>query len=213
MTSLSPAAALAEIWSIGRGDAAALEWVAMTGKELPLPSSFAVGTMAQATIAASALAAAELHRLRTGIRQTVHVDMRHAAVEFRSERYLRCESAPQRGWDKVAGIYRTGDGRFVRLHTNFPHHRAGMLALLKAEYERESVAKSLRNWEGPAFETAVAEAGLVATMMRSPEEWHAHPQGAAVARLPLFELTRIGKLRRALASPPTARWRASGCWI
>lgn len=29
-------------------------------------------------------------------------------------------------------------------------------------------------------------------MIRTREEWHAHPQGKAVAELPLFEIMRIG---------------------
>ena len=36
------------------------------------------------------------------------------------------------------------DGRFVRLHTNFPHHRDGMLKLLGAEYTRLSEAMIAR---------------------------------------------------------------------
>jgi crotonobetainyl-CoA:carnitine CoA-transferase CaiB-like acyl-CoA transferase len=48
-------------------------------------------------------------------------------------------------------------------------------------------------WEAETFETAAAEAGMVATMMRTPQEWAAHPQGQAVARLPLFEITKIGE--------------------
>jgi crotonobetainyl-CoA:carnitine CoA-transferase CaiB-like acyl-CoA transferase len=189
---MTPAAALAEIWHLGRGEPAALGSAALAGAEPALPSSFAVGTMAQATIAASALAAAEFWRRRTGERQAVAVAMRDAAIEFRSERYLRVPGTDLRGWDKVAGVYRTGDGRHVRLHTNFPHHRAGMLAMLGADYERASVASALERWQGEAFETAAAERGLVATMTRTPEEWAAHAQGQAVARLPLYEIIRIG---------------------
>ena len=119
--------------------------------------------------------------------------MRHAAVEFRSERYMRIDGKPPGPvWDKIAGVYRTGDGRMVRLHTNFPHHRDGILKLLGCDYTREAVQAALMKWEGEKFETAAAEAGMVATLMRSPAEWSAHPQGQAVARLPLFEITRIG---------------------
>ncbi len=47
--------------------------------------------------------------------------MRHAVVECRSERYLRVDDKPPPpAWDKIAGVYRVRDGRFVRLHTNFP---------------------------------------------------------------------------------------------
>ena len=103
----------------------------LTGGEPALPSSFAIGTAAQASIAASALAAAELWRLRTGRQQQVSVDMRDAAIEFRSDHYVRVGSDPPKEvWDKIAGLYRCGDGRWVRLHTNFPHHRDGVLKLL-----------------------------------------------------------------------------------
>ena len=91
---------------------------ALTGADPVLPSSFKVGTAAQATIAAAGLAAAELWRLRTGREQTVAVDMRHAAIEFRSERYMRLDGRPPGpAWNKIAGVYATGDGRKVRLRT------------------------------------------------------------------------------------------------
>jgi crotonobetainyl-CoA:carnitine CoA-transferase CaiB-like acyl-CoA transferase len=140
------------------------------------------------------LAAAEVWRRRTGRAQGVSVDMRHAAIEFRSERYMRLDGKPPGpAWDKIAGVYRTGDGRHVRLHTNFPHHRDGMLKLLGCAYEREAVQAALLEWQAEPFETAAAEAGLVATMLRSPAEWTAHPQGRAVAALPLIEIEKIGE--------------------
>ena len=189
---VAPASVLEEIWSIAGGEKQALADVTLTGHEPGLPSSFAVGTMAQATIAASALAAAEVARARTGKRQRVTVDMRHAAVEFRSEHYMRVPGAEVRAWDKVAGVYRTADGRYVRLHTNLPHHRSGMLDMLGVPYDRESVRLAVLQWPGEVLETTAAERGLVATMMRSPEEWRAHGQGQALAKLPLFEVIRIG---------------------
>jgi len=190
----TPSDILASLWAAAGGEARALDDVQLTGREPALPSSFRVGAIAQATIAASALAAQQVWRQRTGRRQSVSVDMRHAAVEFRSERYQRIgERPPARIWDKIAGVYETGDARKVRLHTNFPHHRDGMLKLLGAAYERAAVADALKAWQGQAFESAAAEAGLVATMLRTPAEWAAHPQGRAVAGLPLFEMTKIGE--------------------
>jgi len=89
---------LADLWSAAGQPDPGLEAVSLTGSDPVLPSSFAVGTAAQATIAAAALAANELWRLRTGRRQRVGVDMRHAAAEFRSERYLRVDGEPARGY-------------------------------------------------------------------------------------------------------------------
>jgi crotonobetainyl-CoA:carnitine CoA-transferase CaiB-like acyl-CoA transferase len=190
----SPAHVLRQLWAAASGDPAALAAVELRGEDPALPSAFRVGTAAQATIAAAGLAAAEVHKRRGGPGQSVSVDMRHAAIEFRSERYMAVDGKPPGpSWDKIAGVYRTGDGRYVRLHTNFPHHREGMLKLLGCAYERQAVASALETWQGEAFETAAAEAGLVATMMRSPAEWAAHPQGKAIATLPLFEIRKIGE--------------------
>ena len=185
--------ALAALWRHAGQPYAALETVDLTGAEPALPSTFAVGTAAQTTIAAAALAAAELWRLRHGDRQRVAVDMRDAAIEFRSERYMRVNGeAPKELWDKIAGLYRAGDGRFVRLHTNFPHHRDGVLKLLGCEYSREAVQTALDGWRAEVFENVAAEAGLVVTATRTFAEWDARPQGRAVASLPVFTIERIG---------------------
>ncbi|MGD1876137.1 MAG: CoA transferase [Kiloniellaceae bacterium] len=167
--------------------------VTLTGSDPVLPSSFAVGTVAQATIAAVAAAAADLWTLRGGRQQDIAVDMLHAAQEYRSERYFTADgNPPGRVWDAIAGPYRCGDGGWVRIHTNFPHHRDGILKLLDCDYSREAVQAALENWRADAFEDAVAERGLVATMMRSPDDWLATPQGAALAGQPLVSLERLG---------------------
>lgn len=190
---ITPKDALAGLWSLAGAYPSALSRVTLTGSDPALPSSFAVGTLAQATIAATGLAAAELHRQRTGQSQSVAVDMRHAAVEFRSERYFRTDAPPADPWDKIAGLYRTRDGGWIRLHTNFPHHRDGILALLKCAYDRDAVQSALLLWDGDAFETAAAEAKLVVTRTRSLDEWAAHPQGRAVAALPPFEIVKVAE--------------------
>jgi crotonobetainyl-CoA:carnitine CoA-transferase CaiB-like acyl-CoA transferase len=193
MVAPAPTHVLAGLWHAAGQDDEALKQVEFTGAEPVLPSSFAVGTAAQATIGAAALAAGELWRLRTGRRQRVRVDMRAAAIEFRSERYLRVNGrVPDEYHDTIAGLYRCGDGRWVRLHTNLPHHCSGLLTLLGCEHERAAVQRTLAGWKGEALEDAAAEAGLVVTACRSFAEWDAHPQGRAISELPLFTIERIG---------------------
>jgi crotonobetainyl-CoA:carnitine CoA-transferase CaiB-like acyl-CoA transferase len=193
MSTPEPKNVLAGLWRAAGQDEAALDNVELTGGEPVLPSSFAIGTAAQATIAAAALAAGELWRQRSGRRQRVSVDMRAAAIEFRSERYLRVNGkVPDEYHDDIAGLYRCGDGRWVRLHTNLPHHCGGLLALLGCEHDREAVKRTLEGWKAERLEDAAAEAGLVVTACRSFAEWDAHPQGQAVAALPLFSIERIG---------------------
>lgn len=189
---MSPIEALAGIWRSTGLPPDMLDAANLTGMDPLLPSSFAVGTAATASIAASALAAAALWRLRTGRRQVVSVDMRHACAEFRSEQHLRLNAKlAYTENDAIAGLYQTRDG-WVRLHTNFPHHREGVLHLLGCPAERPAVATALLHCDAVAFETAAAEAGLAVTALRSFPEWDAHPQGQAVRGLPLISITRIG---------------------
>jgi len=197
--------ALRALWTTARLPAAALHQVTLTGADPVLPSGFAVGTAAQASIAACTLAAAHLHALRGGPAQPVSVDMRHAAVEFRSERHLRVDGAPAAElWDPLAGLYPCADG-FVRLHTNFAHHRAGVLRILGCEATREAVARALRDWRAEAFETAAAEIGIVGAAARRFEAWDQHPQARALAPQPPFTLERIGDAPPTLLPPLAAR--------
>ena len=189
----SPREILAGVWTSVGGDPAALDAVTLTGDEPQLPSSFRVAAAAQVSIAASGLAAAEIWKLRSGEAQNVAVDMRHATVECRSERYLRVDGKPPPpAWDAIAGVYKTGDGRFVRLHTNFPHHRAAVCNVLDCKAERDDVQQALMQWEAEAFETAAYAAGGVVAMMRSYDEWSASPHAKALAQLPLITIEKIG---------------------
>ena len=144
---MAPLQALAPIWAAAGLPDATLEALSLTGTEPVLPSSFAVGTAAQVSFAAAALAAVELGHARNGLRQRVHVDMRHAALEC-TARFLIDGLAPE-AWDKLAGLYACGpDGRegWVRIHTNFTHHRDGVLRLLGlpagADTERDEIGRA-----------------------------------------------------------------------
>jgi crotonobetainyl-CoA:carnitine CoA-transferase CaiB-like acyl-CoA transferase len=190
----TPREILADLWTLAGGDAAALDAVTLTGQEPQLPSSFRVAAAAQASIAAAALAAAQIWKLRSGQSQDVAVDMRHAVVECRSERYLRVDGKPPPpAWDAIAGIYKTRDQRFVRLHTNFPHHRDAVCKVLNCKPERDEVQAALMRWDGEAFETAAYAGGCVVAMMRSHDEWSSLPHAKALAALPTITIEKIGE--------------------
>jgi len=190
----TPREILADLWTLAGGELSALEAVTLTGDEPQWPSSFRVAAAAQASIAAAGLAAAHIWKLRSGQSQDVAVDMRHAVVECRSERYLRIEGTPPPpAWDAIAGVYKTRDRRFVRLHTNFPHHRDAVCRVLNCKPERDDVQAALMQWDGEAFETAAYAAGGVVAMMRSREEWSDLPHAKALAALPLISIEKIGE--------------------
>jgi len=188
---------LEKLWQTAGCTSESLEHIAIEGSDPVLPSPFKIGEAAAATIGATALAAAELWRLRTGRAQQVRLDTRAAAIAFRSERHLRINGAPPPPlWDDIAGFHATGNGRWLQLHTNFPHHRERALGVLGCPGDRPSVAKAIADWEGEELEEALIAAGTCAACVRTPQEWLAHPQQAAVAGLPVLEILPLGE------SPP-----------
>jgi crotonobetainyl-CoA:carnitine CoA-transferase CaiB-like acyl-CoA transferase len=197
---MTPELALKHIWTLAGCDPTALHSVTLTGADPGLPSIYRVGSLASASIAATGLAAAEYQRLRTGRRQHLTVEMRRALASFRSERYLRVDDGPPPALrDPVTGFYETRDGRWIQLHTNFAHHLQGVLQVLGCENDPAAVAAAIRDWDGARLDQTLADAGLCAALIRTPDEWAALDQAKAIADLPLFEIERIGD---APAEPP-----------
>lgn len=190
-TALEPISA---IWNAAGLPVAALEDIGLTGHDPVLPSSFAVGTAAQTSLAAAALAAVQIGTLRNGLQQQVHVDMRHAALDCACR--FEIDGHTPELWDKIAGLYRCADDRWLRLHTNFAHHRDGVLRLLGlplgSDTPREAVAAALLHCNVFEFEGAATAAGLVVAAVRNFDEWDAHAQHAAIAVQPLVAIEKVG---------------------
>ena len=180
-----------DLWRQVGGEAADAAGLSVEGRDPALPSLYRVGTAAGACVGAATLAAAALWRDRGGPRPEVGADLRSAATSFRSERLLRIDGAAPAMWDPVSGDYPTADG-WVRLHTNFAHHRHAALAALGAEPDRAAVAAAVAARTAEDVQEAVVAAGGCATAMRSPEAWRHHPQGRAAAALPLVSLAPVG---------------------
>ncbi|KIK69912.1 hypothetical protein GYMLUDRAFT_34311 [Collybiopsis luxurians FD-317 M1] len=182
-------------------------------------SSFKIASAAQTTIGLAALSAAHFHELRTGVKQTVTVDARHAALEFRSEAYYTLESRiPGSIWDSIAGLYKTKDGSFVRVHTNFPHHRHGILRILNLpdapETTRDHVQEALLQWNATDFEEAAAQAQMCAFALRSFDEWDRHAQAIALKNTPPVTVTKIGDApKRKIQSKSSFRYPLEGVRI
>ena len=192
---------LGDLWRLSGLPPEALNCAVLTGQDPVMPSSFAVGTAAQVTIAAAALAACELGHVRGQARQTVSVDMTHAALECTG--WFSLNGNVPEMWDKFSGAYRCADG-WVRIHTNFAHHRDGALRLMgldAATASRADAEAVMLTRNALAFEQAAAEAGLVVAAIRTFDEWDQSSQGQAVASQPLMRFEHIGDAPP-LALPP-----------
>ncbi|KXN83129.1 Succinate--hydroxymethylglutarate CoA-transferase [Leucoagaricus sp. SymC.cos] len=163
-------------------------------------SSFKIGAMAQASIGVTGLASAYLHYLRTGVEQDISVDARHATLEFHSHSYYTVDGqAPPDIWDPIAGVYLTKDQSFVRIHTNFPHHRKGVLDILQLpdtpETTKQDVSTALAQWNAKnaeEFEQEAINRGTCVSAYRSFDTWDQHPHAATLVDKPPMTITKIG---------------------
>jgi crotonobetainyl-CoA:carnitine CoA-transferase CaiB-like acyl-CoA transferase len=163
------------------------------GSDPVLPTPFRIGTAAAATLAASGLAAARLWEARTGRRQQVGVNLRHATASLRSGHYMRLgDGKVSAARNTIMGVYPSRDGRWSYLHCNFPNHRAAALKVLGVAEDRDAVARAVATWNAADLEEAIIAAGGAGGMARTRAEWAKHPQAAAIAALPLLEIVRIG---------------------
>src|SRR5919199_1307245 len=167
--------------------------VEITGGTDPiLPTPFRIGETSAAALAAVGLAVADLWELRPGRRRAVAVDPRQATASLRSGKYMHLDGAPvSADRNTVMGVYPARNGRWSYLHCNFPNHRAAALSVLGVPEDREAVRQAVAKWDALELEEAIIAAKGAGGMVRSMDEWARHPQAAAVASLPLMEITKI----------------------
>lgn len=181
-------------WTALGGDSAAADAVAFPAGGA-LPSAYPVTDFAAATMAAAALAIAELLAARGAAPGSIVVDRRLASLWFAASLRPVGWKVPAL-WDSIAGDYRARDG-WIRLHTNAPHHRAAAERVLgRTGMDKDTATHAVAAWAKADLEAAIVAAGGCAAEMRSVAEWAAHAQGGAVAAEPLADIATAG------AAPP-----------
>lgn len=195
----------ARVWGLTSGSAETAEALRAGGPRAVLPSYFDVTGLATASVAAAALAADEFLAARNGTRpRPVSVDSRAACAAFAAETLFAPVGWSLPGiWDPLAGNYRAEDG-WIRLHTNYPYHRAAVERVLGAR-ERDAARAAVSGWKATELEAAVVEAGGCAAAMHARESWLASVPGAATADAPPLTITERpapGDARPAAAGHP-----------
>ncbi|WP_406728226.1 CoA transferase [Streptomyces sp. GD-15H] len=205
MTDTEPRIGIAAAWSSLGGDPALLTRVSTVERPEVLPARLPVRELARACVGACALAAAELGARRAartpsgraptgrpGVPGTpaVRVDDGAVAAAFVSERHLLVDGRAPVAFAPLSRFWRTADG-WVRTHANYPHHRARLLAALGTPEDAQAVAAALAERSAVEVEEAVYAAGGLAAALRTPAQWAAHGQAAAVAERPLVERGRL----------------------
>ena len=181
--------------SLGRADTSIQHALQISGRDPVIATRFRAGEAAAAVLAANATAAADLWCVRGGRPQRIEVDVRAAAASLVSFSYLRYRNASfERRGQATTALYQASHGRWIHLHGGFSS-REGTLALLKCEDDANAIAKAVAGWDAQALEDALAEHGVCGAKLRSAAEWRTHPQGIALARVPVVEILRLGDAR------------------
>ncbi|MFF7243280.1 CoA transferase [Embleya sp. NPDC008237] len=185
----TPAQLLDQAWRALGGNPADRAHITLAGPDHTLSSALPVTALAQASIGAVVLAARELGAARGASFPTPPVlDSRAAAVAIGSDRHLRLAGEPLVSMHPLSRFHRSADG-WVRLHGNYPHHRAAAFAALGVD-SVDAAVDALTRLTGTEIEELLAVHGALGFAVREPAAWAAHPQGASIAAAPLLELTR-----------------------
>src|SRR5215467_392688 len=179
----------------------AADEVTITGTDPVFSTCFKIGETCAAVLGGVGVAVSDIWQMKTGRRQRVSIDVRHASAGLRSSVYLQRpgadgEFAPVVNKSHQAMIaitqpWPTKDGRWVLPHFGLPNLQARMQKLLGCDLNPESVAKAVRKWGALDLEAAIDEARVCGGMVRSNDEWLAHPHGQVLSVKPIVEIIKL----------------------
>src|SRR5262245_13028722 len=181
----------------------AADEVTITGADPVFSTTFRIGESCAAVLGGVGVAVCDIWEMKTGRRQSVAIDVRHASAGLRSSLYLQrpgpdgiLSPVVNKNHEAMRAItqpWPTRDGRWVLPHFGLPNLQARMLQLLGCEPNPGSVAEAVAKWDALDLEAAIDEARLCGGMVRSNEEWLAHPHGRVLAAKPIVEIIKIGE--------------------
>jgi crotonobetainyl-CoA:carnitine CoA-transferase CaiB-like acyl-CoA transferase len=172
------------------------------GADPVFSTRFKIGETCAAVLGGVGVAVSDIWELKTGRRPKVSIDVRDAAAGLRSSVYMQ-RPGPDGAFKPVINKnheamiaitqpWPTRDGRWVLPHFGLPNLQARMQKLLGCELNPCSVAKAVARWDALDLEAAIDEARVCGGMVRSNDEWLAHPHGQVLAAKPIVEIVRIG---------------------
>ncbi|WP_312405721.1 CoA transferase [Rhizobium sp.] len=94
------------------------------------------------------------------------------------------------------GCYHTKDGRHVMMIGLHPHLRDALLSYFDCANSAEAIQRAVEKRDALDLEDAVNALHLPLGMVRTPEEWAAHPQGAATRAMPPVGLATYGNAHK-----------------
>ncbi|WP_426985999.1 CoA transferase [Pseudarthrobacter sp. Y6] len=110
------------------------------------------------------------------------------AASFDSLGHLRIAGVKPEGFAPMSGFRRTSDG-WIRLHANYPHHAARLMAALSVSTPQDVEHALLRMTSLTAEEAITANNG-VAAAVRTRDDWVATPMHGTASAGPWIRMSR-----------------------
>lgn len=127
------------------------------------------------------------------------VSSARAAASFDSLGHLRINGHKPEGFAPLSGFRKTMDG-WIRLHANYPHHAARLLAGLRVPGP-EHVDRALLGLASLEAESAIVAAKGVASAVRTRQDWVRSPMHGPAAEGPWIRFSLAGMNSAAAWSP------------
>ena len=176
--------------------------VTFVGADPVLATRFKIGETCAAALGAVCVAVNDLWEHKTGRRQKVSVDVRHAAAGLRSSAYIQrpgpdgvfknVVNEEHEAMRRMTQPWPTRDGRWFLPHFGLPNLKAKVLKVLGCEPNPTSVAKAVAGRDALELEAAIDEARACGAMVRPNTEWLAHAHGQALTKKPVVEIIKLG---------------------
>ncbi len=201
------------------GMKAPLEGVDVQDAPPLLATPLRAAELSAAALAVQAALIRKIWQMRTGRQQTVTLNLEGAALALQSvfhQRQWSYRIALTEPRYPTVDLYPTKDGRWVMLNGGYPLLRDGLLDMLCCADSRGAVGAAVWRWKAAELEDEAANKKLCAVIVRTRKEWDDHPQGKALASVPVVEIEKIAdgepipfpKLSK--ADPPTGLRPLSG---
>lgn len=181
-------------WQSLREEAAALALVRDHGAAVPIGGTLPSGRFVHDAIVAASLSASLLAARRVGCAvPSVELDPVKVATAVTSDKHFRLQGEPVSAWAELSGFWPCSND-WVRTHANYPHHRAALLdaLALPGDTGADDFMTALHSMSATTVERKIVDAGGVASVVRTPEEWAEHPQAQLLCQRPVIELATLG---------------------
>ncbi|MEP3247130.1 MAG: CoA transferase [Sneathiella sp.] len=176
----------------------------ITGSDPVYQTPFKVAETGASVLAATGVAVSDIWEMKTGRRQNVSVDIRHAAAALKSSDYLEFKDEdggyqPMNDSPLATAAYGTivpyptRDGKLFMPHFGIRHLKEKVLAVLDCDFNNDSIGDAVAKWDAEALDAAIAAVGGCGGIVRSAAEWQAHPHGQALAAQAVVEIEKIGE--------------------